>query len=155
LVFHWKDFTAQGKAQTVVRGHWDFPEEKQAPWRKYVMARMKRKSASVDKAKTRASSLESIDKTLDLGNGMTLAGYNKQITDTETALNDYNAKLSELDEALNDLQASEKTLDDLTERMLAGVGSKFGKDSNEYEKAGGVRKSERKAPVRKPKTKPA
>jgi hypothetical protein len=35
-------------------------------------------------------------------------------------------------------------MDDLTERMLAGVGSKYGKDSTEYEKAGGVRKSERK-----------
>jgi len=119
------------------------------------MARMKRKSASVDKAKTRSSSLVSIDKNLDLGNGLTLAGYNKQIGDTETVLNQYNAKLSELDAALNNLQASEDTLDDLTERMLIGVGAKFGKDSNEYEKAGGIRKSERKPPVRKPKTKPA
>jgi hypothetical protein len=30
--------------------------------------------------------------------------------------------------------------------MLAGVASKYGKDSVEYEKAGGVRKSERKRP---------
>lgn len=119
------------------------------------MARMKRKSASVDKAKTRAASLASIDQNLDLGNGLTLAGYTKQIGDTETSLNEYNAKLSELDQALNTLQTSEGTLDDLTERMLIGVGSKYGKDSNEYEMAGGVRKSERKPPVRKPKTNPA
>ena len=32
------------------------------------------------------------------------------------------------------------------------IGVQFGKDSNAYEKAGGVRKSERKKPVRKPKT---
>ena len=32
--------------------------------------------------------------------------------------------------------------------MLTGVGVKYGKDSNEYEKAGGVRTSERKKPVR-------
>jgi hypothetical protein len=30
-----------------------------------------------------------------------------------------------------------------------GVAYKFGKESDEYEKAGGVRKSERKRPVRK------
>jgi hypothetical protein len=35
--------------------------------------------------------------------------------------------------------------------MLAGVSSKFGKNSDEYEKAGGTKKSERKKPVRKPK----
>jgi hypothetical protein len=35
--------------------------------------------------------------------------------------------------------------------MLAGVASKFGKNSDEYEKAGGKKKSERKGPVRKPK----
>jgi hypothetical protein len=32
-----------------------------------------------------------------------------------------------------------------------GVASKYGKDSNEYEKAGGTRKSERKRPMRKAK----
>jgi hypothetical protein len=32
--------------------------------------------------------------------------------------------------------------------MLAGVLTKFGKDSLEYEKAGGVRKSKRKRPTR-------
>jgi len=30
------------------------------------------------------------------------------------------------------------------------VGAVYGKDSDQYEKAGGVRKSERKRPVRKP-----
>ena len=37
-------------------------------------------------------------------------------------------------------------------RMLTGVATEYGKDSPEYEAAGGVRKSERKKPVRKPKT---
>jgi hypothetical protein len=32
----------------------------------------------------------------------------------------------------------------------SGVGLKYGKDINEYEKAGGVRTSERKKPVRTP-----
>jgi hypothetical protein len=33
--------------------------------------------------------------------------------------------------------------------MLAGVVSKYGRDSNEYEMAGGVRTSERKKPKKK------
>lgn len=33
--------------------------------------------------------------------------------------------------------------------MLAGVASKYGKDSNEYEMAGGTRKSEIKRPAKK------
>ena len=36
--------------------------------------------------------------------------------------------------------------------MLAAVGVEYGKNSTEYELAGGTRKSERKAPVRKAKT---
>jgi hypothetical protein len=50
------------------------------------------------------------------------------------------------------LLAREKAMAALSERMLEGVSAKFGKDSNAYEQAGGVRKSERKKSVRKPKT---
>ena len=38
--------------------------------------------------------------------------------------------------------------------ITAGVASKYGKDSDEYEKAGGVRKSERKRPMRPPAAQP-
>lgn len=37
----------------------------------------------------------------------------------------------------------EKSLADLTDHMLLGVASRFGRNSSEYEAAGGVRKSER------------
>jgi hypothetical protein len=36
------------------------------------------------------------------------------------------------------------------ERMLIAVAAKYGKYSDEYEKAGGKRKSERKRPTREP-----
>lgn len=47
------------------------------------------------------------------------------------------------------MQDTEKQLRDLSERMLIAVAAKYGKNSYEYEMAGGVRKSERKRPVRK------
>jgi hypothetical protein len=62
----------------------------------------------------------------------------------------YNTLLSTLDQSLNTLKADEKILNNWNERILNGVASKYGKDSSEYEQAGGVRKSERKKPVKKP-----
>ncbi len=118
------------------------------------MARRKRTSPAVDRAKARTNGLESIDANLDLGNSLTLAAYKLAIADAETKLNDYNRKLSELDADLNVLEATEGTLEELSSRMLAGVGVKFGKDSAEYEQAGGTRSSERKSPARKPQPQP-
>ena len=105
----------------------------------------------IESAITRAASLASISPTLDLGGDMTLVAYQAAVADAESKLDQYNTKLSEVDDCLNALVAQEKAVADWSERMLAGVASKFGKDSSEYEKAGGVRKSERKTPVRKPK----
>jgi hypothetical protein len=116
------------------------------------MARPKRKSPSLTKASERAVSLASIDPNLDLGNGKTLAGFKAKIAAGEAKLENYNMLLSSIDSELNDLEAAEKEIRALTESMLSGVGSKYGKDSNEYEMAGGTRTSERKRPKRKKKT---
>ena len=115
------------------------------------MGRRKRTSPVIESANTRAASLASISPTLDLGGDMTLVAYQAAVADAESKLDQYNTKLSELDDCLNALVAQEKSVADWSERMLAGVASKFGKDSSEYEKAGGTRKSERKKIVRKPK----
>ncbi len=113
------------------------------------MARLKSSSTVIEKAQTRLASLSSIDPALDLGSGLTLAAYRAAIQDAQAKLEAYNNLLSQADEALNTLNAAEKELRSLSERMLAGAAARFGKDSDEYEMAGGVRKSERKRPVRK------
>jgi hypothetical protein len=112
------------------------------------MPRRKRSSDSIVRAETRAAGLASIDPKLDLGNDLTLASYRQLITDSKAALDDYNGKLSEVDSALNAVESKEGELDVLSARMLAAVGVKFGKDSDEYEQAGGTRSSERKTPHR-------
>jgi len=116
------------------------------------MARQKKTSKVIEAANTRAASLASIDAALDLGNDLTLAAYKAAIKATQDKLDDYNTKLSEADAAQNAFELAEGDLGDLSARMLAGVGVKYTKDSDEYEKAGGTKTSERKAPVRKPKT---
>jgi hypothetical protein len=56
---------------------------------------------------------------------------------------------SQLDALLNQRNAHNATLTGLTTRALSGIRGFFGPDSNEYEQAGGTRKSERKKPTRK------
>ncbi|MCI5227560.1 MAG: hypothetical protein D3918_13095, partial [Candidatus Electrothrix sp. AX2] len=49
----------------------------------------------------------------------------------------------------NNFRSLEKELRDLSSRMLSGVKVKYGRDSNEYEMAGGTRLSDRKRKSRK------
>jgi uncharacterized protein YukE len=110
------------------------------------MARKKKTSIIAGKAKTRLAGLKSIDPALDLGNGMTNAAFEAVIKQTDDSVDDYNTTLSSLDDKLNTIKGNELTLTDWYERMLLGVGTRYGKNSTEYEMAGGTRKSERKKP---------
>lgn len=111
------------------------------------MARMKKTSKVAMEAKERFSGVKSI-KNFDLGAELTIAGYQKWIDDTENSLEKYNTSLSVADENQYEYEANEKGLKDYHERILLGIAAKYGKDSIEYEQAGGTRKSERKKPVR-------
>lgn len=115
------------------------------------MARPKRKSPITEAASARADSLESIDPALDLGTGLTLGSYRSAIAAVFVKLSAYNTKLSEVDGFLNVLETAETAIADLSDRMLTGVATKFGKDSDEYEKAGGTKKSEIKRGPKKKK----
>ena len=70
----------------------------------------------------------------------------------------YNSSLSTVDLTQGALELAEKSLMELTEHMLISVAAKYGKNSDEYKMAGGVRRSDvydglrlRKRPVRQPK----
>ena len=116
------------------------------------MSFRKTSSPVVDTSQMRLTALSSIDPKLDLGNGLTLASYQAAIQGVQAKLNTYNVSLAQADENANNLRAAEKELRALTIRMLAGVAAKYGKDSNEYEKAGGTRTSEIKRSPKKKKT---
>ena len=70
----------------------------------------------------------------------------------DTDLLAYNKMLSDVDEFKNQYDTKENNLSDKSTRYLAAIGAKYGRDSNEYEKAGGTRRSERKKSG--PRTKP-
>ena len=114
-------------------------------WRFSTMPRLKKTSSMVlDNAAARAAGLESINAVLDLGNTLTVVSYKTAITAAQTALNGYNTLLSQTDEASNAFQMAEAKVRDLSDRMLAGVAARYGRESDEYEMAGGTRRSERK-----------
>ncbi|MCI5134384.1 MAG: hypothetical protein D3920_04760 [Candidatus Electrothrix sp. AW2] len=72
----------------------------------------------------------------------------KVITDAQERSADLRAIDPNLDLG-NDFRTLEKELRDLSSRMLSGVKVKYGRDSNEYEMAGGTRLSDRKKKLRK------
>ncbi|WP_242037868.1 hypothetical protein [Tolypothrix sp. FACHB-123] len=96
-----------------------------------------RGSAAVDKAQRRLALLKSIDKNLDLGHGLTIEAYSRLIDNTRAALESHNTLLSNLEESRNTVTQMDKALSELSERMLSGIASVYGKKSMEYSKAGG------------------
>lgn len=90
--------------------------------------------------------MKSIDPALDLGNGKKLSSYIAEVDNYKNMLSDYNTALSTVDNLYNKCIAQVSVLKDWNEKMLLGIADKYGKDSSEYEMAGGTRKSERKKP---------
>ncbi|MGB8507606.1 MAG: hypothetical protein WCD76_04310 [Pyrinomonadaceae bacterium] len=113
------------------------------------MGRKKRNSRILEQANARLNGLKAISPTLDMGKDLSVANLEAKTTSLRSRLDTYNRKLSELDDDLNGLQAEEKSVNDLNGRMLAGVAATYGRNSSEYELAGGVRTSDRKRSARK------
>jgi hypothetical protein len=107
-----------------------------------TMTLQTRGSAAINKAQRRLASLKSIDENLDLGYGLTNSVYAQMIETVRSSIEAQNILVSQIDESRRNVAAVEKALADLTARMLSGVATKYGRNSNEYRKAGGsVRKS--------------
>jgi hypothetical protein len=104
---------------------------------------------SLTDAKDRYNNLYSISPDLDLGNGLTNAAYLEYIQKFDAAENSYNrlkAELSRERAICIDLVPGMKVWN---KRMLAGVATKFGEDSEEYAQAGGTKTTDRKKSKRK------
>ena len=116
------------------------------------MPRTRRTSNLIAKAIVRSNNLKAISPTLDLGGGLSVVAFDQLIAQTEAAQDDYNQTVALLDEKSNNLDALLKRPSDMSTRMLAGVGARHGRNSNEYEKAGGMRPEEIKRDKKASKT---
>jgi hypothetical protein len=101
------------------------------------MAFQKRGSKTVEKADQRITAMRSIDTYLSLGDNLNLPAYEMAIAKARARIDAYNTALSSLTQLSNDAIAAEKELADLSERMFTGLVAKYGRNSTEYEMAGG------------------
>jgi hypothetical protein len=113
------------------------------------MARKKRSSEALEKAQRRIAGMQSVTRAVDFGNGYTLEAYEAHIQTMQEKLMAYNRMLSMVDGAYNDMLMAERQLMDFSDHMLSGFGVRYGKDSSEYEMAGGRRKSDRQKRTRR------
>ena len=107
------------------------------------MSRQKRTYRVLEKAEFRTAGLKAIDPTMDFGDGRNLENMTQVIEQYRTKIDAYNTALTVIDSSKTEMDELDRTLSDLTEKMLIGVAFKYGKDSYEYQMAGGVRKSDR------------
>ncbi len=103
----------------------------------------KRSSQILKKAQFRVAGLKAIDPSLNFDDTYNLQNLTQLIDNFYNMLNDYNAAIAMIDSSKKKLDEMEKTLGQVSDKMLTWVGCKYGKNSNEYELAGGIRDSER------------
>ncbi|MBN3910069.1 MAG: hypothetical protein HWQ35_27070 [Nostoc sp. NMS1] len=108
------------------------------------MARRKRNSSILERADRRIESLQSISVELDFGEGVNIQAYTMTINDLRSKLAAYNTALSTIDKLTDDVNNAEQAVIAMSEKMLLGVGSRYGKTSQEYEMAGGARRGNTK-----------
>ncbi len=107
------------------------------------MSRQKKTSRILEKVEMRVAGLRAIDPKMDFGNDRSLDRLVRFVDQLRIRLDAYNTALAVIDSSKTEIQQLEKTMADLADQMLQGVAFNYGKDSSEYERAGGVRKSER------------
>ncbi|MEH1992837.1 hypothetical protein [Nostoc sp.] len=107
------------------------------------MPRKKRSSRILEKAEFRVAGLKAIDPNINFDDTCNLQNLTQLIDNFHNMFDEYNAALAMIDSSRKKLDEMEKTLSQVSDKMLTGVGFKYGKNSNEYELAGGVRDSER------------
>lgn len=114
------------------------------------MARPKKLvSPALKKAQVRVAGLGAMDSKAALGKGLTVQSYTDEVGKLGVEIAEYNALLSSLDVKLNGIKKRERTLETMSGQVLRRIAADFGPDSDEYERVGGKRMSERKKPGRK------
>ena len=114
------------------------------------MARRKRTSTeTLEKARHILAGLKQITPKPDFGPTVTEALYEAEVNGYSNDLDAYNGVLAEVDDHSNRLDERRQRLHDFNQRIQAAVKALYGPDSSEFELVGGLRRSDRKKPVRK------
>jgi uncharacterized small protein (DUF1192 family) len=101
------------------------------------MARQKRGSLVLEKAQHRIAGMRSINSSLEFGDGLNLAEYERRIQALQDQLSNYNTMLSTVDELAGRVTLLEQELRTYSEKMLMSVATRYGRNSLQYIQAGG------------------
>ena len=105
-----------------------------------------RSSKALEISRRRLERLKSIEPMPDFGTGFSITDFESKINELADQESDYNTARSDVDAKRTSLKKKERELLDYRERILTAIAFVYGKDSEEYVAAGGIRKSERKRP---------
>jgi hypothetical protein len=83
--------------------------------------------------------------------GVTLKQFQTMVADLRTQSDKTEDLRTQLTASSNDTNTKALAVGDIVTRARGGFRAFFGPDSNQYEQAGGTRKSDRKRPIRKAK----
>jgi hypothetical protein len=97
-------------------------------------------STALEKAQRRMVGFRHLNLKLSLGNGLSVAEFTAQVEAMQAKLEAYNAMVNELAQQREEIHTMERALRGTSERMLGAVASIYGKESDEYEVAGGVKR---------------
>jgi hypothetical protein len=100
-------------------------------------------SKTLETAHRRMLGLRYLNPTLNFGNGLSVPGFTEQVETMKAKLDAYNKMVNALKQERESLEAMEKTLRGTSERILGAVASLYGKESDEYEVAGGMKRGKR------------
>jgi hypothetical protein len=109
-------------------------------------------SRSYERLYRRLRGMKAIDSKMDLGHGLTIDNIELLTTELRDAMNSYNDRLAEAELIRSDLEDLEKQANDVAERIFTGIATKYGRDSKEYQRVGGTRKSRIKFTGSRPNT---
>jgi len=99
-------------------------------------------SSEVEIAQNRNQGIGQIEPEFDFGNGLNYEAHITRINKVNNGIQSYNGLLTSADAVASQIDIDEKELSEFNSRLLNIIGSKYGYDSIEYEKAGGVRTSD-------------
>ena len=105
-----------------------------------------RMSPVLEDSLRRIDRVKAINPVPNFGTGVSMADFETSINELRTELGLYNTSIGLTDQRLTRVKMHEKKVRDFRERMLTAIAFIYGKDSDEYVAAGGIRKSERKRP---------
>lgn len=103
-----------------------------------------RSSITLKDARRRLERLKAIQPLPNIGEGFNFETYETAVENLAKLEAEYNTTISGLDAKLVVIKEKEMEIRDYRSRILAAVGVKYGKDSDEYVAAGGTKTSERK-----------